>query len=592
MKNTLQYKPRVTVYAIAWAVLLWFAPALQGQGPVSFTAKISSPELVQGNQFELTFELKNAEGTRFRAPDFPPFRLVNGPDFISGTTFINGKVSTQLRWTYVLDATQTGTFTLGPARVLVAGKEMLTKALSIRVLPPKSGNGKQNVNIPPGAKDDLFISASLNQSTAYPGQQLTYQIKLYTLVSIEGADLIGLPDFKGFFYKEKRRFNTEIQYVTLRGKKYAVKNIYEAALYPQEKGTLEIGPARIRAGIEQIGSLGMFMGPRPVLLQTQTVSVAVKSLPDPVPANFCGGVGAYSWEIQSDKDTITTDEVLTVRAAVRGDGDARRFALPKLELPEGLEAFEPKTIADEAYENGELLIHRNDVEYVIQPKVPGTYTIKPSFVCYDPESNQYKTVTSDSSVSIFVIAGKNAVTQQMISDSLERQAPILEVQPGFWKKMGNWPFVFGFLALAILGILYWIVRRRQQERRPKPTSTLTETPVPDRQDLIKSSKTQFTEAHRHLRSANPRAFYDALFKGLTGYLTVKLALSPAQLTHSAVQTKLIQLQIPATEIQQLLAVWQSCEQALFSGQADATAMESLLRQAEACIHLLDKALKH
>jgi hypothetical protein len=590
MKQLLQIKLLYFPFAMAGVFLLWLFPAsvLFAQTPVSFEARVSTPELVQGNQFEVHFELKEAEGVRFRPPDFKPFTVISGPNYLVSSTMVNGKFSSQLSWTYVLTANQTGAFTLGSASVVVGGKVLQTKPLNIRVLPSKGS--KQNINIPPGAKEDLFIAASFDHTTVFPGQQLTYQIKLFTLISIEGADLIGLPDFKGFYFKEKRRFNTEIQYVTLRGKRYAVKTIYEAALFPQETGELTVGPARIRAGIEQMGALGVFMGPRPVLLQTQALSVKVNALPDPIPANFCGGVGAYAWEIKYDKDTLTTDEVLTVRASVRGDGDARKFAPPKLELPAGLEAFEPKTVEEEEYENGESLVHRKEIEYVIMPKTPGSYQFSPTLVSFNPESKQFQTNTAENPIVIVVLPGKNYAAQQVISDSLEHQAPVQEVQPGFWKKMGYWPWIIGFGVLLVGGLLFFMLLRRRKEHAVLAKPIVVEAPVLDRQGQLKGAKMHLVEASRLLHG-EPRAFYDALFKGLTGYLSAKLDLNTAQLTHKAVQNSLMERQIPLTLIQHLHEVWQSCEQALFSGQPDATSKETLLREAESCIQLLDKALK-
>jgi len=589
MKQILRSTLQFSALALVWAFGVLGTPAL-AQAPIRFEAKLSTPELVQGAQFELTFELKDADGSRFRPPSFAPFRVLSGPNALSGTTFINGKVSTQLLWTYVLEATQTGSFTLGSASVQVGGKVLQTKPITIRVSPPRANGGKQNVNIPPGAKEDLFISAHIDQTTAYPGQQLTFQIKLYTLISIEGADLIGLPNFEGFFTKEKRHFNTEIQYVTLRGKKYAVKTLYETALFPQKKGTLSIEPARIRAGVEQMGALGVFMGPRPVLLQTQTLEVEVVALPEPIPANFCGGVGDYAWEIQVDKDTLTTDEVLTLRASVRGDGDAQRFAAPKLEMPPGLEAFEPKIITEDLYENGALFVHRKDLEYVIMPKTPGVYQFSPVLAYFNPETKQFQTNTAENPINIVVLPGKNYAAQQMISDSLERQAPVLDAQPGFWKKIGYWPWFLGFGVLVLLGFFFFILWRRRKTQVVPAKPVVEEAPVVDRQAQLKGAKIHLSEAS-HLLQGDPRAFYDALFKGLTGYLSAKLNLTTAQLTRKTVQTSLMDRQIPLTQVQQVLQVWQVCEQALFSGQPDATAMAALWQQAESCIQLLDKTLK-
>lgn len=569
---------------ILWS--LWLLPAALA-AQVQFQARCSSPELVQGNQFEVVFELKNAEGARFIPPDFHPFRVLSGPNLMQSATMLNGKTSTQLQWSYTLDAVQTGDFVIGPASVTVAGKILKTQSLHLQVTLPQSGK-RQNLAPPGGAKADLFIAATVDREKAWTGQQINFQLNLYTLVSIEGADLIGLPDFKGFFAQEKKRFNTEIQYINLKGKKYAVKTIYEAALFPQEAGTLVIGPARIRAGVEQMGALGVFMGPRPVLLQTQPISLEVQALPTPLPTDFSGGVGTYSWEFEQDKDTLTTDEALTLRAQVRGDGDARRFAPPRLELPAGLEAFEPKQVEEETYENGERIIHRNNLEYVIMPKTPGEYAFIPVISVFDPERGSYQRVAASEQLRLVVLPGKNYAQQLQMTDSLSNLTPRRTQQPGIGQKAGYWLLALGALSLsAVLILLLWYLRRRRRFSRNAETQVV---PPPSAQAQIKSAQFRLTEAGRLLHQGNPRAFYHALFQGWCQYLGVKLDLPTAQLSHKSVEDALQFRQAPQMLINQVQEVWQKCELALFSGQTDAVSMESLWRQAEECIQELERRL--
>ena len=131
------------------------------------------------------------------------------------------------------------------------GKTLNTKTLTIQVIAPRTGKGATSV--PPGNDDQIFITGELDRETAYPGQQVTWRIRLYTQLSVEGADLIELPDFNGFYSKEKRRFDTRVQYQTEGGKKYAVKTLHEEALFPQEPKELTIGAAKVRAAVESEG---------------------------------------------------------------------------------------------------------------------------------------------------------------------------------------------------------------------------------------------------------------------------------------------------------------------------------------------------
>jgi hypothetical protein len=592
MKRIFGAVVRTPAHTCLWLISIWLlvCTGLSAQNGVVFEAKTESTEVAQGSLFELTFELKNAEGNRFSPPSFKGFRVMGGPSEMRGMSIINGKSSTQQSWSYQIEASQVGTFIIPSASVVVKGNILQTKPLTIRVLPARQSSGQRLNAPPPGSNGELFIAAELDRNTAYPGQQVTWRIKLYTLVSIEGADLIGLPDFKGFYAKEKRRFDTRTQYATLRGRKYAVKVIHEQALFPQETGELEIGVARVRAGVEQSGAFGAFIGPRPVMLQTEPLTLTVKPLPEPVPALFCGGVGKYEWEIRVDKDSLSTDDALTITASIRGDGDARRFAAPKLELPAELEGFEPKVKEEEEYENGEALVHTKVLEYVVLPKKPGDYTFTPTLSFFDPDSNGYRNFSSTAPVTIHVTAGKNYAAQQSIADSLANQTPIAPVKPNFWQQIGVWKQVLFFVGifglLTLIGFILFRKKRQYPSGQSEKGSVLSSPPMPS-----KSARAHLADAGRLLHGADSRAFYDALFKSLQGFLITKLGIPLAQLTPDAVRTRLRSRNVSATKIQQLITVWESCEQAIFSGQVQDGQKEAIWQQAQDVVHLLDHDLR-
>ena len=569
---------------IAVALLSGIWGALPAQTNMTFEAETESPEVVQGNTFSLTFTLKNGEGRGFKAPDFSGFKVLDGPSLMRGMTIVNGSTSTHQQWGYELEAKQTGTFTIASATVSAGSKVMRTQPLTIRVVPARMNS--KGSSVPPGASDDLFINAELDRETVYPGQQVTWRVKLYTLVAIEGADIIALPDFQGFYSKEKRRFDTRVQYQVIRGKRFAVKTLHEQAIFPQEVGEMTIGPAKVRASIVQPGAMGAFLGGRPVVLQAPAVQLKVKPLPEPTPAQFTGGVGHYEWEWQQDRDSLSTDDALTLTVSLRGNGDARRFTAPKLELPAGLEGFEPKIKEEEEYENGAEIIHTKVLEYVILPKEPGEYTINPELVSFDPDTNRYRVSAGAKPLTFRVVAGKNYAVNPVIEQTPEAEQPVTASKPGIWEQLSSWPVMIGLsgLILLLLGILLFGRRRKTS----KPGVSVSSVRPPD---LAKISKERFTLARQLSGSGNARAFYDELFKSLQYYLSARLGLTPAQLTPAMVSAKLVERRVSAGRIQTVMSIWQTCEQALFAGQNQTTQMESVWRQAEETVQGLEQDLR-
>lgn len=544
----------------------------------TFEASVESPEVVAGSRFEVSFALKNGEGVNFRPPSFANFRVVSGPTLTSGMTIINGNYLVHRTWSYELEAKTTGKFTLKAARVSVNGRSLSSNPLTIRVVAARNGQG----SIPVGAAEELFIVGELSTAEAWAGQQLTYWIKVYTLLTLEGYDLIELPDFQGFYAKEKVRFDTRVQYQTIKGKKYAVKILHAEAVFPQEAGEQTVGVARVRVNVERSGPLGR-LGPLPKVLNTLPVRLRVKALPAPAPAQFGGVVGQYDWQFTTDRDSLSTDDALLLRVQLSGNGDPKRMVLPVFTLPTGLEAFEPKVLEEEEYENGQQIVHRKTLEYAILSQEPGDYDLRPEWAVFDPDSGRYVALQADTVLHFRVSIGKNYRANQTGIDTLTVAPPPDRFASGWWRQAADWlalPWVWGGLA-GLVGLLLIFSWTRRQ-RASIAVKRAARAPI--------NYLEQFDQARQLLHSADPRLFYDALLRGLQAYLSKRLALSPAQLSVANVHDRLTRRQVPANHIQSLFDLWQTCEQAIFAGQPGAGSPEINLRTAEQLVHTLERDL--
>jgi len=564
----------------------WLIAAPLTSAQVTFEATTESLEVTQGNQFEVTFALKNAEGIRFKAPDFGGLRPVGGVSEMRGMNIVNGRATSTQSWSLTVEAIRTGTFTVGPAVVIVAGKPLATQPLPIQVVAPRNAGGKAGV--PPGSDGQIFVVGELDQPVAYAGEQVAWRVKLYTLLPVEGFDVVELPDFEGMFHREKRRFDTRVQYQTLRGKKYAVKTLHEEAIFPNEAGEVEIGIAQVRVGVERSGRMGPLLGPVAMTLQTRPVVLRVKALPEPVPANFSGCVGRYTWEVSVDRDSLDTDNAFTLTMAMRGNGDTRHFAPPKWSLPAGLEAFDPKVRAEEAYENSTEVAHEKTLDYVVLPKEPGRYTLWPEFVFFDPDSNRYQSLHLVDSLVLTITPGAHYQPPSALRHTLPVAAPAPVQQPGFWEKarVGLYSYaVWGILFVVLAFVILMVFRKKQAtpltaaSKSPAPASAPRFAPPP-KPSVAPASKNYLAEARRLLTAGVPRAFYDALYHALQTWLTERIGLSPARLDQRSVQLELVRRNIPEAQATAFLSAWQTCEEAIFAGQAPPERMAETLQNAE------------
>jgi len=591
-----------------WAGAIFFIfnfHTLAAQSNVTFEAAIDAKEVVAGLPFELTFTLKNAEGTRFTAPNFSGFKT-GAVSEMRGMSFVNGRSSTSQTWSLELTANKPGTFSIGPATVVEGGRTLSTKALTVNVLSVSTSN-KGKVNVPPGSDDQVFVAAEFDQESAYPGQQIRWRIRLYTQLSVEGYDIIALPDFEGFFSKEKIRYDKRVEYLNIRGKKYAVRTLHEEALFPQEGGERSVGAARVSVGIEQPGTQGFLFGPKPVTLQTQPIFLSVKPLPQPPPAEFTGGVGTYEWEVKADTTTLSTDEALTITVEVKGNGDTRRFAPPKITVPPNCDIFEPRILEEEEYEGESGILHRKKFEYVVLPKDTGKLEINPMLAYFDVDSNRYCLLRA-ARIQFTVTAGKNYQSPNALQDTLVAE-PSVAQQPSLLENLIDWlssPLLWGILALPFLALGIFVLLKKRRPVLPAEAfppaepwragaeagnqSPITNTPI-NQSSSLASARQHFSNAGHLLKGNDPQGFYNELFKSLQVWLSARFGLRPSQMNDADVSTVLHQRGATPISVQTFLSVWHTCEQAIYGGQAQAEQMESTWQMARQVMEALEKEIK-
>jgi hypothetical protein len=573
-----------------WALFFFLGAntAVFAQGEVRFEASISTKEVVVGVPFEVSFTLKNAEGTRFVPPTLDGLKS-GGISEMRSMSIVNGRSTSSQSWALEVQALKPGTYTIGAAQITVGGKTLRTEPLQVQVL-AVSASSKGQVNVPPNTDDKIFVTASLDHKEAYPGQQVTWKAMLYTQLSVEGYDVIEMPRFEGFFAHEKIRFDKRVEHVTLRGKKYAVRTLLEESLFPQTVGELSIGPASFRVGLAQSGTQGFLFGPKPVNLSTQPLSLKVKSLPQPAPPHFCGAVGRYSWQVSADSLYISTDGAITLTIEVEGNGDARRLAAPKFHVPESCEIFEPRILEEEEYEGETEMVQRKKWEYVVLPKDTGTITILPKMAYFDPDSNRYVDLVAEP-VRFHVTPGKNFK---------QTEPPASVAAPNFPPQKQPWESWMLWAALALpaflLGIWVW-----QRRRSPEPAIAASATaappapqpaakPVKPSAQALFAARQQLASLGNALHSGDPRHFYDLLSKGLQAWLTARLGLGMAQMNDREISSALAQRGATPIRVQAFLSVWHTCEQSVYGGFAPAEQMEPTWQMAMQVIDALEKEL--
>ena len=161
-----------------WIALLATALNSYADDKVTFTA--SAPDAVAvGDQFRLSYTVNTQNVRDFRAPSVKGFDVLMGPSRSYSRQNINGNVTENLIFTYILLAKAEGEYTIPGATLSVGRDQYLSNSVKIKVLPADESTTSQNSR---GGREggrgtsssgtsvsnsDLFITATLSKTNVY-----------------------------------------------------------------------------------------------------------------------------------------------------------------------------------------------------------------------------------------------------------------------------------------------------------------------------------------------------------------------------------------------------------------------------------------
>ena len=511
----------------------------------SFEASTDARELVENEYAEVTFTLKNAQGNNFQPPNFKGFNVLSGPSRSNRMTIINGQRSQEMSFGYTIQPKQRGTYTIGPASIKVGGKTMKTKPISIKVVKAKKvAKGAAN-------GQEVFVRVEVDTTDVYLGQQIMVNYKLFTSVDVDNYDILEETEYPGFFAHDVRRFNSSTLREVVDGVQYVTKVLKRVALFPQQTGLLNIDPISIRIGVvvgkRKRSSFFFNNQVRHVNVRTNEVAIKVRNLPTPQPDNFSGAVGNYDIAFNLGRNKITTDDAVSIKLAIRGDGDIKRLQPPSIAVPAEFELYEPKVLEEQSTERGGLLSGYKQIEYLMIPKRPGQYQIAPAFSYFNPDSAKYITLQPNVfDITITQGSGASTVAKTTPENLIQKDIRYIKTATSFSKKSAPFAisnFFYGMTALPFLFLAGAFIFKRQQEKNGNIDLSILKS-----RKAQQVAKQRLKIAEQHLSANKSRAFYDEISKSLLGYVGDKLNIPLSELSKDNVREKLASLKVTPSYI--------------------------------------------
>ncbi|MVN22636.1 BatD family protein [Mucilaginibacter arboris] len=566
------------------SILLLFSTLLFAQ---KFTASVSKSNVGVGEQFEVDFSM-NAGGTHFTPPNFNNFQVISGPNMSSDMTSVNGNTTLNITYSYILVPTKEGTFTIDAAAIVINGHTLVSSPLKVTVkgqAPPVQKQAQQAAAAPvDNSKADtrdiskqIFIRAVVDKTHAYVGEQIKVDYKIYTRVDILGGQPDKAPELNGFWNQDVVNKNgNSWKSEVYKGLRYNVTTIKQSILFPQHAGDLSIDPLTVNFGVRlplpAINVLGtMYNNFKDVPYKAKSQPIIIHVIPLPTtgkPVDFTGAVGSFSLYTDADKKELKANETLNYTVEISGTGNLNLIDAPKINLPADLEKYDPKT-TDRITVDSNGVSGSRKFSYLLIPRHQGDFTLNPvNFTYFNPASKKYITLPGKA-FRIKVNKGDAQANAPAFNSSDQQDIKLLGNDIRYIKTTAADLYKDGegfynsamYYILLLLGPILFAAALFYRKWNRQYNSDLVKVKS---RGAGKMAAKHLANAQKELTAGNRSAFYDAIAKGLYGYLSDKLNIPVANLNKENITAQLQSHSINSITINHLVDTMDLCEMARFA----------------------------
>ena len=573
-----------------------------------------------GERFRIIYSVNSTDG-QFTPPKFDPTFSVQGPQQSTSRNvqWVNGDVKTVSTTTlvYYVVAGTPGTYTIPAAtfesrKVTVSSPEKQIVITAGGSSQAAAGQGQQqgqsqsaNTGESPSAGTDVSMKILLSEREVYFGEPVTGTLKLYTRINLSGIQELRYPDFKGFLKEDietppLRSLETEV----IDGVQYGTGVIQRFVLYPQVSGELRIDPAEMTVLVqERTGTRDPFfddpffdnffssVSTVPRKVATLPVTVRVKPLPEPRPADFHGAVGSFTMESSISGTDAKLNDAITMTVTLRGTGNLNLAGEPVINFPQGIEKYDPKV----TLRGGGTATGTKVFEYLLIPRNTGTFEIPPvSYSVFDPRQGKYVTLRAGGfSVSVTGTPGQEEGAApvyipgedvkylgQDIRYIRSGDGRLTTLSSPLVSTLHYW--LWFALALFVAGAVL-LLRRGQMKRnadiaglRNRRASRYARTRLAKANALLKSGKNDLVNAE--------------IARALWGYLGDRLRIPQSEITRDKCNAALRQRNTGEDLLTELDMILTATEYSQYAPLSEGESPAALARRAAALIGRLDDVL--
>ncbi len=549
---------------------------------VVFKSIVSRPLVSVGESFQIQYVLNDIQkDNEFTAPAFKGFRIVSGPHTYKGSSDEKDGLSILKNVVYTLVPVKPGRFIIPGAMARVNGRliksdDVIIDVITKREALERSAKKEQKEDpsdyfLRPGEdpyekmRKNLFMKVLVDRTSSYVGQPVVATFKLYSRLESK-SDIVKNPGFYGFSVQDIANLNDNITRAeTISGKTFDVHTVRIVQLYPLQEGNFIIDPMEVTTKVEFSKSVvnkrpeqeiieGVTETDPPTVkpntviyenhISSEKITIHVKPYPAAKkPATFNGATGNFTIGASLEKNELAKNEEGALTITIKGKGNFIQLPAPVIQWPKDIEGFEP-IIRDSLDKTRIPLNGSRTFRFPFIGSNGGDYSIPAvGFTFFDPDSNTYKTVTSEA-------------VEIRISNNEKKERPKEQrTAAAREKKDHNTIWLYGSIFFVVLLIIL------VQLKKPKQKETVNEKIVEQNETDI--SPAELLKPVQFSLVADDGMFYTLLQKSIWDYLGTQLKLSGTKINKVELYKVMAERNMKE-QYHVMLDVLEECEAAVFT----------------------------
>lgn len=575
---------------------------------VTFTVIPPRTAVIAGNKFNITYRVKDGQGSGIRVPELKGCTLLYEPatSTMNSYQIVNGRSTSTstVDYSYTYRADEPGEVKIGEASITVNGRQYTTRPATFTILPPdQAAAAGQGARVDdPGSQssdhqvsaNDVFVRILLNKTHAYEQEAIVCTIKLYTKYSISSFIPTTQPAFDGFLIEEVNLQPQLNEVEHYNGQNYMTAILKQCVMFPQKSGKLTINSGKYDVTVVQHERVGGFWGgtrpvEREIKVSSNSASINITPLPSPQPEGFTGAVGTFTIDSKLNTTTFRTNEAASLIYTIKGTGNIKSIKDPEIDFPTEFEQYTPVSDID-THVSGNNVTGSMTVEYTFVPQNVGDFTIgADQFVYFDPSTAKYVTLTTPpyninvrqgSTVSSSApVVGKQAISTKN-TDILHIKMGDLDTEKTHTFYYNEWWYWPSYIVLALLLVICILLYRKQLKLNADIAGQRLANADKVARRRLKTAK-KFMDAHDNDR------FYEEILRAMWGYFSDKLGMPASQLTRENIDRQLTDYGVPQEVIASAINVIDDCEMARYSPARSDEQIEVIYREASQVMNRMD-----